>query len=147
MDGKRASTCGEAAAPGGASKEEDDETLIRRALAGQQRAYTSLYRRHVPRVGRRLHKVLFRKEDVEEVLQNAFTIAFEKLHSFDTTRPLGPWLDGIAFRVALAFLRKRTSRQWTASVEYVDTLTARDEAGVSTAVTTEVLVDARQVAM
>lgn len=43
---------------------------------------------------------------VDELFQETMLTAWQKLHSFDNTRPLGPWLRGIAKNHLLAHYRK-----------------------------------------
>ena len=48
--------------------------------------------------------------DAEDVAQQTLLRAWEKRHSFDDTRPLGPWLLSIAFRQAADHRRARGRR-------------------------------------
>jgi RNA polymerase sigma-70 factor (ECF subfamily) len=43
--------------------------------------------------------------DLEDVTHDVFITAFRRLASYDRTRPIKPWLFGIAFRVAADFKR------------------------------------------
>ncbi len=47
-----------------------------------------------------------RPADVPDVVHDVFVVVHEKLGEFDTTRPVRPWLFGIAFRVAVGVKRK-----------------------------------------
>jgi RNA polymerase sigma-70 factor, ECF subfamily len=49
--------------------------------------------------------------DGEDVMQEAIFEAYLKLGSFDTTRPLGPWLLRIAHNRCIDFLRRRQARR------------------------------------
>ena len=48
---------------------------------------------------------------MDDVWQETMIVAWEKLDTFDRSRPFGPWLRGIATRVLLA--NQRTSRRLT----------------------------------
>jgi RNA polymerase sigma-70 factor (ECF subfamily) len=50
-------------------------------------------------------------EDREELAADAVFRAWERRHSFDSDRPLGPWLYAIARRVAIDRLRMKTRRK------------------------------------
>jgi RNA polymerase sigma-70 factor (ECF subfamily) len=54
-------------------------------------------------VWRLLHRFGVPSADVEDLTHEVFLIAFRRLDSYDTSRPLRPWLFGIAFRVASRF--------------------------------------------
>lgn len=49
-------------------------------------------------------------KDAEDIAQEVFVTAFRRLPSFDPTRPIRPWLFGIAYRVARGHLRKARHR-------------------------------------
>lgn len=44
--------------------------------------------------------------EAEDVFQEAMLVAFRRLGDFDRSRPFGPWVRGIAAKVALARARK-----------------------------------------
>lgn len=48
--------------------------------------------------------------EVEDVVHDTFVTAMHRAHTFDASRPVRPWLLGIAFRVAVGHLRKPTER-------------------------------------
>jgi RNA polymerase sigma-70 factor, ECF subfamily len=45
--------------------------------------------------------------DVEDAVHDVFVVAHRRYASYDSTRPLRPWLLGIAFRVAAQWRRRR----------------------------------------
>jgi RNA polymerase sigma-70 factor (ECF subfamily) len=45
--------------------------------------------------------------DVEDAVHDVFVVAHRRYGSYDSTRPLRPWLLGIAFRVAAQWRRQR----------------------------------------
>jgi len=63
----------------------------------------------------RLHRYCARMTgsalDGEDVMQETIFEAYLKLGSFDTTRPLGPWLFRIAHNRCIDFLRRREARR------------------------------------
>ena len=68
-----------------------DAGLVERVRTGDVVAYDELVRRHL----RRSHAVAFRllghREDAEDLVQDAFIQALDKIDSFDTSRPFAPW--------------------------------------------------------
>jgi RNA polymerase sigma-70 factor, ECF subfamily len=67
--------------------------------------WEGVYREHFKAVWRFLARLGIRAGDLEDVAQDVFLTAFKRGSFFDPTRPVLPWLYGIAFRVASA--RKR----------------------------------------
>lgn len=63
----------------------------------------------------RLHRYCARMTgsvlDGEDVVQEALFEAYRKLDQFDDSRPLSPWLFGIAHHRCIDYLRKRETRQ------------------------------------
>jgi len=72
-----------------------DSALIARWKTGDERAATLLVERHAPAVARFVASLGVR-EDVEDVVQEAFVRAFEKLDSFRGESALRTWLCTIA---------------------------------------------------
>ena len=73
--------------------------------AGEAR-YAKLYREEMPYVWNFLRRLGVKTDgDIEDLTQEVFIRAFQGWNKFDASRPLRPWLLGIAFRVASDFLR------------------------------------------
>lgn len=84
-----------------------DPELVELAKAGDQEAYSELYRRHSPRTRRVIRRITRHTEDAEDVLQEAFLRALRHLHSFDGRAAFSTWLTRIAVNCALMLLRTR----------------------------------------
>ncbi len=85
-----------------------DTALVRRAAAGDTRAFEALYRRHAARV----HGAVWRLSGMnearaEELTQEAFVRAWQKLGSFRFESAFSTWLHRLAVNVALMALRAR----------------------------------------
>ena len=85
-----------------------DADLVRRAAAGDVRAFEALYRRHAGRV----HGAVWRLSGMnearaEELTQEAFVRAWQKLGSFRFESAFTTWLHRLAVNVALMDLRAR----------------------------------------
>lgn len=101
----------EGTAPPAAHGERADEALlIRRCRAGERQAQEELYRRYRRQVGGNLYRVLGRRDDLDDLVQEVFAIAFRGLDRFRGEARLGTWLYRICINVALASIRARTRR-------------------------------------
>ena len=77
-------------------------------LEGDERAFRELYQRHTPR----LYQVALRvvggaEHDAEDVVQETWIRATEKLGTFRWEAAFGTWLTGIGLNVARQLLRRR----------------------------------------
>jgi RNA polymerase sigma-70 factor (ECF subfamily) len=95
--------------------QEPDEDLVARAHAGDERAFTLLYRRHVRQVARTVYAILRNDAEVDDVLQRAFADASLQLPALRDPRGFRAWVTRIAVRDAYDQLRARRRRGWLAS--------------------------------
>jgi RNA polymerase sigma factor (sigma-70 family) len=78
-----------------------DEQLLERFLAsGDQGAAASILRRHGPMVLAVCRRVLDNPHDVEDAFQATFLVFVRQAATIRRRATLGPWLHGVAFRVA-----------------------------------------------
>ncbi len=84
-----------------------DEALVDRVRRGDPLAFELLMRRNNRRVYRAVRTVLRDPAEVEEVMQQAYVLAFSHLDQFEGTARWSTWLCRIAFNEALARLRQR----------------------------------------
>jgi RNA polymerase sigma-70 factor, ECF subfamily len=84
-----------------------DEHLVSRVLAGEKPLYEILMRRHNQRLFRVTRAILQNNSEAEDVVQDAYVRAYEKLASFGGRARFSTWLTRIAVHEALA----RASRQ------------------------------------
>jgi RNA polymerase sigma-70 factor, ECF subfamily len=54
-----------------------------------------------------LQRLGARADDREDLLQDIFAVLHRNWNTLDTTRPLRPWLFGVAFRVVQSYRRRR----------------------------------------
>lgn len=88
-------------------------SLFERLRAGEPRAGAELFDRHVEKVERAVQGVLGSDAEVEDVVQDAFVAALHGIAGFrGNDASLGPWVRGIAVRLALKRLRWRRVRRW-----------------------------------
>lgn len=83
-----------------------DQELISRVLAGDPAAERALYEAHVDRVYRMAWRLTGDAHQAEDVTQDTFVRAFERLAGFRGESSLSTWLCAIAHSMALNALRK-----------------------------------------
>lgn len=84
-----------------------DEALAARAQAGDRAAFELLMRRNNQRVFRVVRSVLRDGREVEDVMQDAYVLAFKHLDQFEGAARFSTWLGRIAYNEALARVRAR----------------------------------------
>jgi RNA polymerase sigma-70 factor (ECF subfamily) len=77
----------------------DDRHLVRRCLAGEQRAFDTLYDRHAGRVFHLLRRLTANEAEAEDLAQETFLAAYRSLASWRGEGAFGTWLGGIAVRL------------------------------------------------
>jgi RNA polymerase sigma factor (sigma-70 family) len=90
----------------GADSEPDAE-LVRRARAGDQRAFSLLMARHKHWVWRFVRRYVGDADEAYDVTQDAFVSAMSNLNRYDLARPFEAWLR----RIALNKCRDRARRE------------------------------------
>jgi RNA polymerase sigma-70 factor, ECF subfamily len=102
--------------------------LIRRALEGDPDAFESVYRAHVGRVHAVCLRMTGNGRRAEELTQDVFVRAWERLASFRGESSLASWLHRMAVNVVLEDARSERRRH--ARVEPMDDPAAAERAGV-----------------
>ena len=87
--------------------QETDAELVLRARRGDRWAEEALYRRHVHAVTRVTMRLLSRSTEAEDVVQDAFVIAFADLNKLRDEAVFGGWLLRIAVRQVHRRYRRR----------------------------------------
>jgi RNA polymerase sigma factor (sigma-70 family) len=101
----------------------DDAALVRRCLHGDAEAIHSLVERFQTEVYGLCVRLLNHRHDAEDVTQEVFLRVFRSLQRWDCTRPLKPWVMGIAVNRCRTWLAQRSRRPEL--VDYLqDTLSA-----------------------
>ena len=104
---------GGAAGSGGRSAppvELADADWVRRALAGEERAFAQLLERYRSRVYGLALRMVQRPEDAADIAQEAFVRAFQALDSFDLSKSFGAWIARIAANLCIDHYRRRRLR-------------------------------------
>ena len=92
--------------PNSKSKSEDIK-LIDDALNGTQSSYEKLMKKYYQLIYNLVYRMISKKEDVEDLTQEAFIKAFNSLHNFDKQFSFSTWLFKIATNNAIDYLRKK----------------------------------------
>lgn len=85
---------------------DDDRECLVAACDGDLAAFSRLVLKHQWAVRAFLLSRLSRKHEAEDLSQETFLTAWRRLKDFDLTRPIGPWLRGIAENHLRNHLRK-----------------------------------------
>lgn len=85
----------------------EDNDLVVRTLAGDVRSYEELVRRYERLVGRVLYPYARREISVEDLVQETFLRAYDRLETFNPDYRFKTWLLAIANNLGVDTLRRR----------------------------------------
>ena len=90
-------------------RQREDKALVRRAISGEQRAYSELVKRHKRGIERLVRPITRNAttDEVEDLVQEAFTKAFLHLTSYSEEYAFSTWLYRIATNHAIDYLRRK----------------------------------------
>jgi RNA polymerase sigma-70 factor (ECF subfamily) len=88
----------------------DMEDLVRRAQEGDRAAFEALYRQQVGRVYALCRRMAGDPQRAEELTQEAFIRAWERLETYRPGTRFGAWLSKVAVNVVLSDRRSRGRR-------------------------------------
>lgn len=94
----------------------EEHRLISRILTGDAAAERQLYNEHVDRVFRLAYRMTGDATQAEDLTQDTFIRAFDRLADFRGDAPFAGWLHRVATSVILTGLRKRKKVQDTESI-------------------------------
>lgn len=84
-----------------------EQTLIDRTLAGESEVFGQLISKYQDRLFNGMVQIVRSEPEAEDVVQDAFVLAFTKLRSFKGNSAFYTWLYRIAYNVAITRLRRR----------------------------------------
>jgi RNA polymerase sigma-70 factor (ECF subfamily) len=105
-------------------RELSDGELVALSLAGRERAFAEIVRRHGDALYRLALASLGNSEDALDAVQDVFVTVHGALRRFDETRPLRPWLIAIGLNRCRDLLRRRRVRRLLAFALPIDERTA-----------------------
>jgi len=94
-----------------AGLETSDAVAVARTLRGERDAYRVLVERHSRNVFRMAYRMTGNRHDAEEVVQEAFLRAYQKLKQFAGQANFGTWVYRIAANYAIDRIRTRNLEQ------------------------------------
>src|SRR5215470_10086393 len=93
------------------SLRQTDAIAIERVLAGDRDAYRALVDRHSRNVHRLAYRLTGNAHDAEDVVQEAFLRAYQKLQQFEARANFGTWVYRIAANYAIDRIRQRQKEE------------------------------------
>jgi RNA polymerase sigma-70 factor (ECF subfamily) len=98
-----------------------DVALVARVRGGDVSAYDTLVRKYERQLFRIAQHITQNREDAEDVMQDAFLKAYEKLEQFQGNSKFYTWIVRIAVNQALMKLRRRKTDKSVSLDEAIDT--------------------------
>jgi RNA polymerase sigma-70 factor (ECF subfamily) len=89
----------------------DERELLVRVQAGDRGAFDLLVRRYLPRARVIARRLLQDPDDADDLVQDAFLRALERIASFDVSRAFEPWFTRLLMNLGLDQRRKQTVRR------------------------------------
>lgn len=86
-------------------KQREEARLVERIRAGDDAAFNEIYKKLSPLV----HGIVLARvprDEVDDIVQDVFILAFEKLHTLRDAGSLSPWIASIARNRAVEFYRR-----------------------------------------
>lgn len=84
-----------------------DDVLVEKALGGDEKAYKKLVDKYERALYFHILKMVKNKEQVEDLVQEAFVKAFDNLSTYSTNYAFSTWLYRIATNHTIDYLRKK----------------------------------------
>jgi RNA polymerase sigma-70 factor, ECF subfamily len=84
-----------------------DRDLILQARRGESEAFGELVIRYQTGVFNVCYRILHERSEAEDLAQEAFIRAYDRIHSFDIERQFGPWIRRVAANLCLNHLESQ----------------------------------------
>jgi len=97
----------------------EESILVRRVQQGDIDAFDVLVRRYLERAYRVAYRVVQHRQDAEDLVQDSFLRALERIDQCATDRPFGPWFFRIVMTQGINARRQRKRRETSALAEDV----------------------------
>lgn len=85
----------------------EDDVLVKRAIGGDEKAYKELVDKYQRALYFHILKMIKDKEQVNDLVQEAFVKAFDNLNTYSTNYAFSTWLYRIATNHTIDYLRKK----------------------------------------
>ena len=97
--------------------EESESNLVRLSKQGDRKAYEQLYRNNVGKVYALCVRLCGQKELAEDLCQEAFITAWQKIDSFRGESAFGTWMYRLTSNTVIGYLRQQTKWKMESFVE------------------------------
>ena len=84
-----------------------DRDLILRTKRGETEAFGELVTRYQTSVFNVCYRILHERGEAEDLAQEAFIRAYDRIHTFDIEREFGPWIRRVAANLCLNHLESQ----------------------------------------
>lgn len=108
-----------------AARRADDDRLVARVRAGDPDAFEALYRRHAAPIFGLVLRMLRNRADAEDLVQEIFLQAHDKLSSFEGRSAFGTWLYRLGVNRCLDYLRSRGAKEQSRTDALTETFPGR----------------------
>jgi RNA polymerase sigma factor CnrH len=105
--------------------ERDDAALVAAALAGEDRAFTELMRRHKDPIYRFVRRYVGDADEAFDLVQETFVAAWSALSTFDARRPMPAWMRRIALNKCRDWSRRRQVRRFFFQADHLGSVAAQ----------------------
>ncbi len=95
------------------ARRREDAELVERARRGEMEAFEALYKRHSAPIFGLTLRMLQNRADAEDMLQEIFLQAYDRLPSFEGRSAFGTWLYRLSVNRCLDHLRSRGAKEQT----------------------------------
>ena len=110
---------------------ESDALAIERTLAGDRDAFRILVERHSHSVFRLAYRMTGNQQDAEEVVQEAFLRAYQKLEQFELRANFGTWVYRIAANYSIDRMRQRQKEDSRRQTQGADSAEGNEDDAMS----------------
>jgi RNA polymerase sigma-70 factor (ECF subfamily) len=88
-------------------QEHSDRSLVQRALRGEHQAYGELVKRYQRSVFNVCYRMMGERREAEDMTQETFLRAFDRLRTYHPARPFGPWIRRVGANLCLNSMKRR----------------------------------------
>jgi RNA polymerase sigma-70 factor (ECF subfamily) len=100
-----------AASRADAAEPHDERELLARVQAGDSEAFDLLVRRYLPKARVIARRLMQNPDDADDLVQDAFLRALERIATFDASRAFEPWFTRLLVNLGLDWRRKQVVRR------------------------------------
>jgi RNA polymerase sigma-70 factor (ECF subfamily) len=94
-----------------AAEPHDEKELLARVQAGDSEAFDLLVRRYLPKARVIARRLMQNPDDADDLVQDAFLRALERIATFDISRAFEPWFMRLLVNLGLDWRRKQVVRR------------------------------------